>query len=254
MTMFDLTGKVAVVTGGGSGLGAASAAALARHGATVVVLDRDQDAAEETALRLGHDSFGLTCDVSDPGQVQAAFTAVAQRCGYVSVLHNNAGVSFNGRGDAPPDELELDMWTHILSINLTGTFLCTKFALPLMTATGRGGSVINMASIAGPLVGTRNTAYAASKGGIVAMTKSLAVTHGPVGIRANAICPGSMNTQMAAHVKATPEEYQRFVADVPLGRMGEPSDLEGLVVYLASDESSFFTGNIMTLDGALTLV
>jgi NAD(P)-dependent dehydrogenase (short-subunit alcohol dehydrogenase family) len=254
MTMFDLTGKVAVVTGGGSGLGAASAAALARHGATVVVLDRDQDAAEETALTLGHDSFGLTCDVSDPGQVQSAFTAVAQRCGYVSVLHNNAGVSFNGRGDAPPDELELDMWTHILGINLTGTFLCTKFALPLMTATGRGGSVINMASIAGPLVGTRNTAYAASKGGIVAMTKSLAVTHGPVGVRANAICPGSMNTQMAAHVKATPEEYQRFVADVPLGRMGEPSDLEGLVVYLASDESSFFTGNIMTLDGALTLV
>jgi NAD(P)-dependent dehydrogenase (short-subunit alcohol dehydrogenase family) len=111
-----------------------------------------------------------------------------------------------------------------------------------------------MASIAGPWVGTRNTAYAASKGGIVAMTKSLAVTHGPVGVRANAICPGSMNTQMAAHVKATPEEYQRFVTDVPLGRMGEPSDLEGLVVYLASDESSFFTGNIMTLDGALTLV
>ena len=148
MTMFDLTGKVAVVTGGGSGLGAASAAALASHGATVVVLDCDRDAAEETALTLGHDSFGLTCDVSDYEQVQSAFTTVAQRCGYVSVLHNNAGVSFNGRGDAPPDELELDMWTHILGINLTGTFLCTKFALPLM-ATGRGGSVINMASIAG---------------------------------------------------------------------------------------------------------
>ena len=173
MTMFDLTGKVAVVTGGGSGLGAASAAALARHGATVVVLDRDQDAAEETALTLGHDSFGLTCDVSDYEQVRSAFTTVAQRCGYVSVLHNNAGVSFNGRGDAPPDELELDMWTHILGINLTGTFLCTKFALPLMTATGRGGSVINMASIAGPWVGTRNTAYAASKGGIVASDKVL---------------------------------------------------------------------------------
>ncbi len=254
MTMFDLTGKVAVVTGGGSGLGAASAAALARHGATVVVLDRDQNAAEETALTLGHDSFGLSCDVSDYEQVRSAFSAVAQRCGYVSVLHNNAGVSFNGRGDAPPDELELDMWAHILGINLTGTFLCTKFALPLMAATGAGGSVINMASIAGPWVGTRNTAYAASKGGIVAMTKSLAVTHGPVGVRANAICPGSMNTAMAAHVKETPEEYQRFVAAVPVGRMGEPSDLEGLVVYLASDESSFFTGNIMTLDGALTLV
>ena len=207
-----------------------------------------------TALTLGHDSFGLTCDVSDYEQVQSAFTAVAQRCGYVSVLHNNAGVSFNGRGDAPPDELELDMWTHILGINLTGTFLCTKFALPLMATTGRGGSVINMASIAGSPVGTRNTAYAASKGGIVAMTKSLAVTHGPAGVRANAICPGSMNTRMAAHVKETPEEYQRFVTAVPLGRMGEPSDLEGLVVYLASDESSFFTGNIMTLDGALTLV
>ena len=148
MTMFDLTEKVAVVTGGGSGLGAASAAALARHGATVVVLDRDRAAAEETALKLGNDSFGLSCDVSDYEQVRSAFTTVAQRCGYVSVLHNNAGVSFNGRGDAPPDELELDMWTHILGINLTGTFLCTKFALPLMTATGRGGSVINMASIA----------------------------------------------------------------------------------------------------------
>ena len=130
MTMFDLTEKVAVVTGGGSGLGAASAAALARHGATVVVLDRDQAAAEETALKLGHDSFGLSCDVSDYEQVRSAFTTVAQRCGYVSVLHNNAGVSFNGRGDAPPDELELDMWTHILGINLTGTFCALSSPCP----------------------------------------------------------------------------------------------------------------------------
>lgn len=251
---FDLTGKVAVVTGGAEGLGAASATALADHGATVVILDIDADAAEGRAEQLAGDAVGIGCDVSSVEQVEAAFTRVREQFGSISVLHNNAGVSFNGRGDAPPDELDIEMWHRIVGINLTGTFLCTKYGLPLMVAGGTGGSVINMASIAGPWVGTVNTAYAASKGGIVAMTKSLAVTHGPKGIRANAICPGSMNTRMSAHVKSTPDEFSRFIGAVPLGRQGEAQDIEGLVVYLASDSSEYFTGNIVTLDGAVTLV
>ena len=251
---FDLQGKVAVVTGGAAGLGAASARALAEHGAVVVVLDLDEDSAEAATRGFPAGSLGIGCDVSSTEQVIAAFVRIGDLFGSISVLHNNAGVSFNGRGDAPADVLELEMWNRIIAINLTGTFLCTKYGLPLLLAGEPSGSVINMASIAGPWLGTDSTAYAASKGGIVAMTKSLAVTHGRRGIRANAICPGSMNTQMAAHLNSDPEQFARFVGQVPLGRQGAAGDIEGLVVFLASDSSSYFSGNIMTLDGALTLV
>ena len=187
---FDLRGKVAVVTGGAAGLGAASARALSEHGAVVVVLDLDEDSAQAATQGFPAGSVGIGCDVSSPEQVMDAFARIGDLFGSISVLHNNAGVSFNGRGDAPADELELDVWHRIIAINLTGTFLCTKYALPLLLAGQPSASVINMASIAGPWVGTDNTAYAASKGGIVAMTKSLAVTHGRRGVRANAICPG----------------------------------------------------------------
>ena len=199
-------------------------------------------------------SFGIGCDVSSPEQVSAAFARIGDQPGSISVLHNNAGVSFNGRGDAPADELELEMWNRIIAINQTGTFLGTKHALPLLLVGGRGGSVINMASIAGPWVGTVNTACVASKGGIVAMTKSLAVTQGPRGIRAKRHLPRFDGHQNGHPSQIRPAQFAQFVGQVPLGRQGATGDIEGLVVYLASDSSSYFSGNIMTLDGALTLV
>jgi len=251
---FDLSGKVAVVTGAGDGLGAASARALSEHGATVVLLDIDEAKAVATAEALHGKTLAIRCDVSDPAQVSPAFARVGDELGSISVLHNNAGVSFTGRGDYPPDELELDMWHLIIGINLTGTFLCTKYALPLMVDLPGGSSVINTASIAGPVLGATCTAYAASKGGIVAMTRSLATTHGNRGVRANAICPGSMRTAMAAMVMSSPELTERFISQVPLGRQGLPTDIEGIVVFLASEASSYFSGNILILDGALHLV
>lgn len=251
---FDLTGKVAVVTGGADGLGRASATALSRHGATVVILDVDGDKASETATRLPGEALGLRCDVSSADEVQATFARIGNEFGFVSVLHNNAGVSYTGRGDYPPDELEIEMWNHIIGINLAGTFYCAKFALPLMYHRPGGASIINTGSIAGPILGTTAFAYSAAKGGVVAMTRSLATTHGDRGIRANVICPGSMDTNMSAMVKSQPELAERFISQVPLGRQGLPSDVEGLVVYLASDSSGYFSGNVLVLDGALHLV
>jgi len=251
---FDLTGKIAAVTGAADGLGAASARALSEHGATVVLLDISLDGARATASKLPTPGLALRCDVSDPGEVMHAFDTIGQQFGTLDVLHNNAGVSYSGRGDAPPDELELEMWQHIIGINLTGTFLCTKFALPLMVDRPNGASVINTGSIAGPILGSAATAYSAAKGGVVAMTRCLTTTHGGRGVRANVICPGSMDTKMAAMVKSQPELRERFISQVPLGRQGLPDDIQGLVVFLASDASSYFSGNVLVLDGGLHLV
>jgi NAD(P)-dependent dehydrogenase (short-subunit alcohol dehydrogenase family) len=251
---FDLTGKVAVVTGAADGLGAASARALSQHGAAVALLDISLDGAQAVADSLPSRAVAIRCDVSSPGEVESAFDTVRMEFGHVDVLHNNAGVSFTGRGDAPPDEIELEMWHHIIAINLTGTFLCTKFALPLMVDRPEGASVINTGSIAGPVLGSPTTAYSAAKGGVVAMTRCLTTTHGARGVRANVICPGSMDTKMAAMVKSRPEMRERFISQVPLGRQGLPTDIEGLIVFLASDASSYFSGNVLVLDGGLHLV
>lgn len=253
-TLFDLSGKVAVVTGAAAGLGAASARALAAHGATVALLDVDVDQASALAETLPTETIALRCDVSDAEEVQRVFNQIGAELGHIDALHNNAGVSYTGRGDAPPDELELSMWQHVLGVNLTGTFLCTKYALPLMTDRPSGASVINTASIAGPVLGAQVTAYAASKGGVVAMTRCLTVTHGSRGIRANVICPGSMDTNMASALKASPDLRDRFISQVPLQRQGLPEDIGGLVVFLASDASAYFSGNVLVLDGGLHLV
>ncbi|MCW2785381.1 MAG: oxidoreductase, short chain dehydrogenase/reductase family [Marmoricola sp.] len=251
---FDLTGKVAVVTGAADGLGAASARALSEHGATVVLLDISLDGAQAVTDALPTPGLALRCDVSDQTEVVQAFATIRERFGHIEVLHNNAGVSFTGRGDAPPDELEFDMWQHIIGINLTGTFLCTKYALPMMVDRPEGASVINTGSIAGPVLGSTTTAYSAAKGGVVAMTRCLTTTHGGRGIRANVICPGSMDTKMAAMVKSRPDLRERFISQVPLGRQGLPEDIQGLVVFLASDSSSYFSGNVLVIDGGLHLV
>jgi NAD(P)-dependent dehydrogenase (short-subunit alcohol dehydrogenase family) len=249
---FDLDGAVAVVTGAAGGIGSATVEALARHGARVVALDTDLDAATAVAQRVGSAASALQCDVSDESSVRTTFESIGQRFGKLSVLHNNAGIALGGgRGDGPADELDLATWQRTLDVNLTGCFLCTHYALPLMLAGG-GGSIINTASIAGAFIGTLNTAYCASKAGVVGFTRALVITHAGRGIRANAICPGSVRTPMAANVLRTPEVRARLIDNIPAGRVAEPADVANLVVFLASQAGAYLNGAVIALDGGLT--
>src|ERR1051326_384061 len=177
MDSFDLHGGTAVVTGAAGGIGSATVEALARHGAQVIALDVNLTEARAVAERIGGAVSALQCDVSDEASVRATFETIGQRFGTVSVLHNNAGIALGGgRGDGPADELDLATWQRTLDVNLTGCFLCTHYALPLMLAGG-GGSIVNTASIAGAFIGTLNTAYCASKAGVVGLTRALVITH-----------------------------------------------------------------------------
>jgi NAD(P)-dependent dehydrogenase (short-subunit alcohol dehydrogenase family) len=249
---FDLDGAVAVVTGAAGGIGRATVEALARHRARVVALDTDLDATQAVAERIGDAVYPLRCDVSDEASVCDAFEEIKQRFGHVGVLHNNAGIALGGgRGDGPADELDLATWKRTLDVNLTGCYLCTHHALPLMLAGG-GGAIINTASIAGPFIGTLNTAYCASKAGVVGFTRALVITHAARGIRANAICPGSVRTPMSAAVLKTPEVRARLIEGIPSGRVAEPADVANLVVFLASPGGAYLNGAVITLDGGLT--
>ena len=250
---YRLDGAVAVVTGAAGGIGAATVEALARQGAQVIALDTNLEAAQALVERIGGGSTALRCDVSDEASVRDTFASIASAHGGVSVLHNNAGIALGGgRGDGPADELDLATWRRTLDVNLTGCFLCTHYALPAMLARG-GGSIINTASVAGSFIGTLNTAYCASKAGVVGFTRALVITHAARGIRANAICPGSVRTSMAEAVLHTAEVRQRLIGSIPAGRVAEPADVANLVVFLASAAASYLNGAVITLDGGLTV-
>ncbi len=250
---FDLGGRVAVVTGGGSGMGAASAAALAGYGAHVAVLDNNKAAAEDVAGRIGPNASPFPCDVSDEGQVAACMDEIRRRIGPITILHNNAAVHMGyGAGDQTAADVPISVWRRILSVNLDGTFYVTKHALPDMLQSKRG-SIINTASLAGPILGSQNTAYTASKGGVVGFTRALVISYAGTGIRANAICPGFVATPMSAPVLENSLDLERYASSIPAGRAGEPEDIGGLVVFLASDASSYVNGALITLDGGTSL-
>jgi NAD(P)-dependent dehydrogenase (short-subunit alcohol dehydrogenase family) len=252
MDPFDLSGAVAVVTGAAGGIGSATVEALARHGARVVALDADEQAARAVAARVGSAAMALGCDVSDEASVRSAFDRIGEEFGHISVLHNNAGIALGGgRGDGPADELDLATWRRTLDVNLTGCYLCTHYALPLMLPAG-GGSIVNTASIAGAFIGTLNTAYCASKAGVVGFTRALVITHAARGIRANAICPGSVRTPMSAAVLQTAQVRARLIDNIPAGRVAEPADVANLVVFLASRAGAYLNGAVIALDGGLT--
>jgi NAD(P)-dependent dehydrogenase (short-subunit alcohol dehydrogenase family) len=254
LSSFRLDGRAAIVTGAGRGLGRALALALAQAGANVAVLDIDPDTAAAVAgevRALGRRAFSARADVGSSEEAQAVVDRVAAELGGLNILVNNAGVTTRSAFEDLP---EAD-WDTVLRVNMTGIFNMSKWAARQYIAQGTGGVVINVASISG-LVGNRggfNSHYCATKGGVIALTRSLAVEWAPQRIRVNAIAPGYFVTPMTDRLKnRDPQFYQELIGRVPLGRFGQGADLGGAVVYLASDASAYVSGHVLVIDGAYT--
>jgi NAD(P)-dependent dehydrogenase (short-subunit alcohol dehydrogenase family) len=252
-----LQGKVAIVTGAGSGVGETTAARFAAEGARVACVDINGDAAAATARRIGEAAIAIRTDVTRPDEVEAMVGKTVAAFGTVDALYANAGIG--GSGTAM--DISFEDWNRMIAINLTGVWLCNKHVLPVMVKAGRG-SIINQASIGG-LIGVPNVAhYAAAKGGVVALSRQMAVDFGPRGVRVNAVCPATMPTPLVKEVWMTGGSYtgktgtweEKQVAAAlkyPLRRLGTTEDCASLVVFLASDESSWMTGLAIPLDGGM---
>jgi gluconate 5-dehydrogenase len=247
--LFDLSGKTAIVTGGGSGIGRQMAGALAEQGAAIVVcarkLERCEEAARELA-ELGVRTLALRCDVREPAEVQAVVDRTVEELGSVDVLVNNAGTAWG----APAEETPLEGWQKVVDVNLTGVFLFSQAVARVMLERD-GGSIVNIASVAGvhgsPPGGMDAISYSASKGGVISLTRDLACKWGGRGIRVNAIAPGWFPTEMSKLVLE--HAGDEFVKGIPLGRFGGPDDLKGAVAFLASPASGYVTGHVLIVDG-----
>jgi NAD(P)-dependent dehydrogenase (short-subunit alcohol dehydrogenase family) len=250
--MMEMAGKVALVTGGGSGIGQATALAFAQAGARVMVADQHEDGGTATVQRIhaiGGEAAFVPVDVTVATQVEAMVDATVTRYGRLDYAHNNAGI---GAGRARTAEYTEAMWERVLAVNLTGVWLCLKYEIPHMLAQG-GGAIVNTASVAGLRGGRRAAAYVASKHGVVGPTKSAALDYARDGIRINAVCPGYIRTPMLGpRLQATPEVETKMAALHALGRLGTPEEVAQAVVWLCSEAASFVTGQALTVDGGWT--
>jgi NAD(P)-dependent dehydrogenase (short-subunit alcohol dehydrogenase family) len=247
--MARLQGKVAVVTGGCSGIGLASVRRLAEEGAKVVIGDVDDEGGEPIAKELN--GAYVHCDVTDPSQVQNLFATAKERFGSVDVAFNNAGIS-------PPEDdsiltTDLGAWRTVQEVNLTSVYLCCKAVLPYMLEQKKG-SIINTASFVAVMgAATSQISYTASKGGVLAMSRELGVQFARDGVRVNALCPGPVNTPLLKELFANdPERAARRLVHVPMGRFAEPGEIANAVLFLASDESSFMTASQFLVDGGIS--
>jgi NAD(P)-dependent dehydrogenase (short-subunit alcohol dehydrogenase family) len=244
-----LDGRVAVITGAGSGIGLASARRLAAEGASVVCADVDSGSGEKAAAEVG--GLFVHTDVTDERAVEALFAAAVATYGAVDVAFNNAGIS-------PPDDdsilvTGLDAWKRVQEVNLTSVYLCCKYAIPHMQRQGRG-SIINTASFVAMMgAATSQISYTASKGGVLAMSRELGVQFARDGIRVNALCPGPVNTPLLQELFAKdPERAARRLVHIPIGRFAEPEEIAAAVAFLASDDSSFVTASTFLVDGGIS--
>ncbi|OEZ30142.1 SDR family NAD(P)-dependent oxidoreductase [Variovorax boronicumulans] len=250
--MFDLTGKVALVTGGNGGIGLGMAQGLAKAGARVIIAARNAQksaAAVESLKALGSDSFALALDVTDEASVQQAFDEVAARCGRLDILVNNAGTTVR----KPVDQLALAEWHQVMDTNLTSAFLCSRAAHPHLKAAG-GGKIINIGSMMSIFGAPYAPAYAASKAGIVQLTKSTALSWAADQIQVNAILPGWFETELTDGARTQiPGLYERVKARAAAGRWGQPGDIAGTAVFLASAASDYVTGTAIPVDGGFSI-
>ncbi|GAA5181854.1 3-oxoacyl-ACP reductase [Rugosimonospora acidiphila] len=244
-----LDGRVAVITGAGSGIGLATARRFASEGARVVAADVNAEAGRACAREVGGECVEV--DVTDAPAVAALFDGVVDRYGRVDIAFNNAGIS-------PPDDdsildTGIEAWERVQRVNLTSVYLCCKHAIPHMVRQGKG-SIINTASFVALMgAATSQISYTASKGGVLAMTRELGVQFARQGVRVNALCPGPVNTPLLKELFAKdPERAARRLVHVPMGRFGEPEEIAAAVAFLASDDSSFMTANTFVVDGGLT--
>jgi NAD(P)-dependent dehydrogenase (short-subunit alcohol dehydrogenase family) len=249
-----LSGKVALITGGASGQGRVLAVRFAQEGAKVVLSDINEEGGRQTmhvVRENGGEAFFVPADVAVEASVKDMVDAALRQYGTLHILYNNAGIIGHDI-DADVTQLSVEAWDRILNVNLRGIFLCSKYGVPALIQAG-GGSVVNVASVAG-LIGSPNAghAYHASKGGVISLTRVMAMAYARHNVRVNAICPSALETPMTAHFLQDPEYRQKVLAQHPLGRVGTAEDVVGLAIYLASDESSWVTGSIFTVDGGRT--
>ena len=248
-----LEGKVALITGGGSGMGMVASKLFAGEGAKVVLTDVNDAAAEAVAVEIveaGGEAIHVHADVSSESDARGMVAVAVDRFGGLDVLYNNAGVMLDTDGSV--DATDASVWDTTLAINVKGVAFGCKYGIPAMIETG-GGSVINVASFVAWLgAATSQTAYTASKGAVLAMTREIAVEYARKGIRCNALCPGPIDTPMLQELLSDPARRQRRMVHIPMGRLGRAEELANAALFLASDDSSFMTGSSLIVDGGIT--
>lgn len=238
-------GKVAVITGGASGIGLATARKLLSEGAKVVLVDWNEDVSE-IAKTLNNDALGIRCDVSSDTDVQKSVNDIIEKFGHIDFLVANAGV---GGGPNKAHEVSVDEWNKVIGVNQTGIFLMNKYVISEMLKNG-GGAIVNTSSMYGLVGTTMSFAYSASKGAINQMTRSLALTYARDNIRVNAVAPGYVDTPILAEV---PKDMKDAMANqLPVGRLGKDTEIANLICYLLSDDATFITGAIVPIDGGFT--
>jgi len=248
-----LDGKVAVITGGGSGMGRIASELFASEGAKVVLTDVNDEAGEAAAegiVAAGGDAAYVHADVSKESEAEAMVRAAVERFGGLHILYNNAGVMLPDDGSV--DTTDERIWDITLGVNVKGVAFGCKFGVPAMIASG-GGSIINVASFVAWLgAATSQTAYTASKGAVLAMTREIAVEYARKGVRCNALCPGPIETPLLMQLLSDEQKKQRRFVHIPMGRLGQAEELAKAALFLASDDSSYMTGASLIVDGGIT--
>ncbi|HET6781406.1 MAG TPA: glucose 1-dehydrogenase [bacterium] len=248
-----LQDKVALITGAASGMGRVAATLFAAEGAKVVIADVTERAGEDTAKEItsaGGDAVFVRADVSKAAEAEAMVRFAVQRFGRLNVLYNNAGIFHSEDGGTV--ETSEATWDRVIDINLKGVWLGCKYGIPALLRSG-GGSIINVASFVALMgAATPQIAYTASKGGVLSITREIAVEYARKGIRANALCPGPVETPMLAELLADPQRRARRVVHIPIGRFGQAEEIARAALWLASDESSLMTGAALVVDGGIT--